>query len=451
MLSDRLRFRDIRNTSTFRLTVLLGLVAAAGMIALLGLIYGLSAHELNARSDHVLRAEAARLAGLPAPVLPAAIQAAIARSASGLNYYGLLDRDGRQIAGNLRGSGGFVLGHPREIAARAGHHGPIRLLAVRAASGETLLIGRDIAPLVYLRWRVGEVLLLSGVLIALLIVAAGIALSLAPLRRVGVLQRSAQEIAKGNLHARMPILGRGDELDLFAATVNRMVEEVARVVGQVKAVTDAVAHDLRTPLTRVRSLLYRASQQAGIDPALADRLGAATADLDIVLERFAALLRIAELEARSRRAAFADVALNPLIGAIVELYEPLADERGITLGFEVSQDDSVHGDDKLLFEAIGNLLDNAIKFTAQGGRVAISVLRGSSETRIEIRDQGPGIPTDQHKAVLRRFYRGEGSAEIPGSGLGLSVVTAIVELHQFVLEFDDAAPGLIARIRCPDR
>lgn len=197
MLSDRLRFRDIRNTSTFRLTILLGLVAVAAMIALLGAIYGLSAHELDARSDHVLREEVARLADIPVPALPGEIRAAIARSASGLNYYGLLDRDGRRIAGNLHGSGGFTLGRPREIAARAGHHGPIRLLAVRVASGETLLVGRDIAPLVYLRWRISEVLALSGVFMALLIVTAGTMLSLAPLRRVGALQRSAQEIAGG--------------------------------------------------------------------------------------------------------------------------------------------------------------------------------------------------------------------------------------------------------------
>lgn len=249
----------------------------------------------------------------------------------------------------------------------------------------------------------------------------------------------------------MPILGRGDELDLFAGTVNGMVEEVGRVVAQVKAVTDAVAHDLRTPLTRVRSLLYRASLQPGLDPAVGERLEAAMADLDVVLERFAALLRIAELEARSRRAGFATIGLNALIRAVVDLYDPLADDRGIALAFEESQDRSVHGDDKLLFEAIGNLVENAIKFASDGGRVVIAVSRRSSETWIVIRDDGPGIPIDQHKAVLRRFYRGERAGKIPGSGLGLSVVAAIVDLHQFILEFEDAAPGLIARIRCPDR
>ena len=185
MLSEGLRFRDIRNTSTFRLTLLLGLVAAIGVVALLGLIYGLSARELDSRSDRILRAEAARLEGIPRDRLPDHIRVAIRRSVSGLNYYGLLDREGRPLAGNLRGSSGFVPGHVREIAGRSGRHGPVRLLAVRTAAGETILIGRDVTPLVDLRRRVFEVLAFSGVAIALLILIAGTLLSFAPLPFIG--------------------------------------------------------------------------------------------------------------------------------------------------------------------------------------------------------------------------------------------------------------------------
>jgi len=451
MLSEGLRFRDIRNTSTFRLTLLLGLVAAIGVVALLGLIYGLSARELDARSDHILRAEAARLEGTPRDQLPDRIRAAIRHSVSGLNYYGLLDPEGRPLEGNLKGSSGFVPGHVREIAARPGRHGPVRLLAVRTAAGETILIGRDITPLVDLRRRVFEVLAFSGVVIALLILIAGTLLSFAPLRRLGRLQRSAHKIAAGHLEERMPILGRGDELDLFAGTVNTMVDEVGRVVGQVKAVTDAVAHDLRTPLTRVRAQLYRAGQQPDITPLLAGKVEAALADLDMVLERFTALLRISELETGSRRAGFHTVDLAALARAALDLYEPLAEERGIAMTLEAADGAQVFGDDKLLFEAVGNLIDNAIKFAPAGGRVDVRVLRAGDEVRIEIRDNGPGIPADQRKAVLRRFHRGAGSEGVEGSGLGLSVVVAIAHLHQFSLEFDNAEPGLIARIACQSR
>lgn len=449
MPASRLRLRDIRNTSTFRLTMLLGLVTMVGVVSLLGLIYGLSARELNARSDYILRAEGARLSAMPPAILPASIRAAIARSTTGLNYYGLRGPAGQHLAGNLIGSSRLTPGQPREVSARAGVHGAIRILAVRTASGETILIGRDIAPIVDLRRRVTEVVMLSGMAIAILIVVAGIALSLAPLRRVDALQRSAAEIAAGHLDMRMPILGRGDELDLFAGTVNTMVEEVGRVVAQVKAVTDAVAHDLRTPLTRVRSQLYRVSREPNLERGIAERIDLAIDDLDRVLERFAALLRISELEASNRRAGFGPVALDKLVRSVFQLYEPLAEEAGIALSYEVLPDAAVQGDEKLLFEAIGNLVDNAIKFATSGGKVALSLTHDGRRTCIEVRDDGPGIPADRRQAVLRRFDRGDADPAVIGTGLGLSVVSAILHLHQFTLEFDDAHPGLIARIVDP--
>ena len=451
MPSERLRLRDIRNTSTFRLTLLLGGVALVGVVMLTVLIYALSARELNARSDSILRAQAAQLMANPAASLPGAVRLAIARSSSGLNYYGLLDADGRRIAGTLSGASGFRIDRAREIPARPGRHGPIRQLAERLPTGETLLVGRDITPLVDLRWRVTIVLMASAGVIALLIVIAAIGLSLAPLRRVGRLQRAAHDIAAGRFEQRMPVLGRGDELDLLAGTVNTMVEEVGRVIGQVKSVTDAIAHDLRTPLTRMRSHLDRALRSEGVDQPTAERLALAVADLDAVLERFAALLRISEIEAGSRRAGFGEVALDPLLASVVDLYQPLAEDRGIVLTHAHLPGATVHGDQSLLFEAISNLIDNAIKFAHAGGRVGVSAKPHDQDLVIEVRDDGPGIAQDQRQSVLRRFDRGEASSQIPGSGLGLSVVVAIVHLHQFTLALEEGDPGLIVRIRAPNR
>jgi HAMP domain-containing protein len=266
MLSDRLRIRDIRNTSTFRLTVLFGLVFAVGVTALLGLIYGLSARELTSRSDRILRLEAALLEAVPPEALPERIRTEIARSASGLNYFELQASDGERIAGNITVSPEIAVDRPRDMPPGAEGDRPIRLLAIRMSTGETLLIGRDITPIVDLRKRVLAILVWSGLAIALAVLVSGIALSLAPLRRVRDLQRTSREIAAGDMEARMPLMGRGDELDLFAGTVNSMVEEVGRVIAQVKGVTDAVAHDLRTPLTRVRSQLYRVRQAPASRP-----------------------------------------------------------------------------------------------------------------------------------------------------------------------------------------
>ncbi len=450
MPSERLRLQDIRNTSTFRLTLLLGGVALAGVVILAVLIYALSAKELNARSNRILRAEATRLTGVPPRALQNEVRLAIVRSASGLNYYGLLDRKGRHVAGNLSGSHGFSLSRTREIPEIPGRHGPILLLAERLPNGEILLIGRDITPVVDLRWRVTLVLMVSAGAIALLVAGAAIALSLAPLRRVGRLQRTAQDIAAGHLERRMPILGRGDELDLLAGTVNGMVEEVSRVIGQVKSVTDAIAHDLRTPLTRMRSHLDRARRSGDVDPATARRLDLAIADLDMVLERFNALLRISEIEAGSRRAGFGDVPLDPLLESLVDLYQPLAEERDVAIILRRLPGAAVHGDRSLLFEALSNLLDNAIKFAPRGGQVGVSVMRAEHGIVIEVSDNGPGIAEDQRQSVLRRFDRGEAPSEVPGSGLGLSVVVAIVHLHQFTLLLEEARPGLIVRIAAPD-
>lgn len=446
MPSDRLRLRDIRNTSAFRLTVMFGLVFAVGVIALLALIYVLSAHELTVRTDRILRRETAALQNTAPDALPRRIEAAIVHNTSGVSFFGLQSRNGVRLAGNLIVADDFPVGHPRSTILNARDPTPIRVLATSVAHGAVILVGRDITPILDLRRRVLIVLIWSGLAIAVFVLAASVALSLAPLRRVRDLQRASREIAAGRLDVRMPLLGRGDELDLFAATVNTMIEEVGRVVAQVKEVTDAVAHDLRTPLTRVRAQLHQMQHLADIDPRFAEMAARGIADLDVVLDRFMALLRIAELEASQRRAGFARIALEPLLTGVCDLYEPLAEDRAIALTTETADGLFVDADRQLLFEALSNLVDNAIKFSRPGGHVSIGAARAAGMIAIEVRDDGPGLPEDDRRAVLRRFYRGTDTGGIPGSGLGLSVVAAIVHLHGFRLELDDADPGLVVRI-----
>lgn len=446
---ERLRLGQIRKTSTFRLTALLGLVFAVGVVALLGLIYGLSARELTVRTDHILRIEAAHLRTGPAETLPSRVITEIRNSDSGLNYFALQSGRGEHIAGNLRVTRTFGFDRPVNIAANAGEHGPLRVLAIRASTGETLLIGRDIAPIVDLRRRILEILVGSGIATVLLVLSAGIWLSIAPLRRVRDLEAASRGIAAGGLDLRMPVSTRGDELDLFAGTVNAMIEEVERVVAQVKGVTDAIAHDLRTPLAHVRGHLQRVIALADPDPRVIALVQAATSDLDLVLDRFAALLRISELEAGGRRAGFQAAALAPLLGSVCELYEPLAESAGVTLELGTLPDATIRCDPHLLFEAISNLIDNAIKFTGTGGRVVLSLTLKPEATVISVKDNGPGLQAQDREAALRRFYRGVDATGIPGTGLGLSVVAAIVHLHGFTLELGDAEPGLIVRIRAP--
>ncbi len=440
----RLRLREIVGISTFRLSIALGGVFVTGLIVMLGVVYIVLARDMTARSDHILHAAARRLVTVPAEDLPDRIRAELNRDQSGFNYLALVAQDGSVVIGNLHDGRTPPVSRVTDVEATS-EHGPLRLLAIRTRRGETLVVGRDITLLRDLRHTLFETLVVSGLLTLLCIAAVAIPFGRAPLRRVRALQSASREIATGNFAVRMPIAGRHDELDQFAATMNATVEEIGRVVAQVKGVTDAIAHDLRTPLTRVRTTLHGLRRGAGDPQAVTAGLDRAAADLDLVLERFAALLRISELEASQRRAGFQMVDLALLAQRVCDLYEPLAEDRDVAL-VATSQPLRIEGDEKLLFEALSNLVDNAIKFTPPGGTVQMAVFEDGGAPAIEVRDNGPGIAPDQREAVLRRFHRGADAQGLPGSGLGLSVVVAILHLHGFTLRLGDAGPGLAARI-----
>lgn len=250
--ADRLRFRDVRSTSSFRLSLMFGLLVVAGILVALVSSYVLTAHELTARSDRILRARINLLLATPPAELPARVEAYIAYSVDGIGYFALEGREGEPVAGNMRMPQLPAPGHPLDLPA-TGTHGPIRVITARTANGETIIVGRDITQIRDLRRRLLLILLASGLASALVTLAAALLLSRRPLRRVRDLQRTSRAIAAGDLAARMPVTDRHDELDQFATTVNLMVEEVAHVIAQVKSATDAIAHDLRTPLTRVRA------------------------------------------------------------------------------------------------------------------------------------------------------------------------------------------------------
>lgn len=425
---------------------MLGAVFVIGLIAMLGVVYAATADDLTARSDRILHAAAQRLLQVPADQLPDRVRYELRRDRAGFNYLALIAADGTPIVGNVRLLRALPPGHPVDVEDES--RGPFRLVALRTRQGETLLVGRDISLLRDLRHTILETLIVSGLLTLLCVTAAAIWFSRAPLRRVQALQRASREIAAGDFSVRMPIAGRHDELDQFATTVNATVEEVGRVVAQVKGATDAIAHDLRTPLTRVRATLNALHHRADDAVEVTAGIRQATGDLDLVLERFAALLRISELEAGRRRSGFRTIDLGTLVTQVADLYEPLAEDRDITLSV-AAQSWSVEGDDKLLFEALSNLLDNAIKFGRPGGRVAIALVEDQQGRAIEVRDDGPGIAASERDAVLRRFHRGQGTQDIAGSGLGLSLVVAILHLHGFRLDLSDAAPGLCVRIALP--
>ena len=439
--------QEFARTTTARLTALYGLIFAVGILTLLGVVYWQSALYLNHRVDRILKARAEIFLRAPPAELPGLIRQGLAVDGAQINVYALFSRDGAPLEGNLRQmppslmpDGGSVDTRPtRDFPSEA------RVIARRLPWGEILVVGRDVSQLTEMRAIVLEALAWSAVAIILAGLILGASLSLSPLRRVRALQAACREIAAGDLQRRMPVSSRHDELDMFAATVNHTVEEVERLMAEVKGATETIAHDLRPPLPRARARLSRLQHTLGEDDPRAEDALSVIDELDTVLGRFAAILRISELEARRRRAGFVTVDPADLVRQAAELYGPLAEARGVSLDSFGDAGDPIEADPKLLFEALSNLVDNAIKFTPEGGRVQV---RAEAGPRIVVEDNGPGVPEAEQTAVLQRFYRGERDRLTSGSGLGLSIVSAIIRLHGFALRLEDARPGLRAVIDC---
>jgi signal transduction histidine kinase len=442
-----MRLSEVWRTTTFRLTALYGLVFALGVVALLGLVYVQSTVYLTQRADRILKIEADGIAQAPPGQVRASIDEALALNGAQANIYALFAPDGTWLAGNLRiyPVGLRLGGQSIETGPTPSFPANAILIGRALPSGGRLVVGRDANQLASIRAIILSALVWSGVTIILVGLACGTALSIRPLRRLRILQAAGQDIAGGNLKRRMPTSQRRDELDMFAATVNLMLGEVERLMSEVKGATETIAHDLRTPLTRARAQLHRLQEGGGASPT---DIAQVTTEIDTVLERFRALLRISEIEARDRRAGFLPTDLAGVVEQAGELYQPLAEATGV--GFTTSVDGPavVEADPKLLFEAISNLVDNAIKFTGEGGAVQLRLEHDGAWPRIVVQDNGPGVAQGERSAVLQRFYRSERDRGVAGSGLGLSIVAAIVRLHRFEFVLEDAGPGLRAVIEC---
>lgn len=441
-------FKTLWRTTTFRLTVLYGVIFAVGTVALLGMVYAQSVGYLTRRVDGILNTEADGLVHSPVPGLRERLIEDLTLNGSTTNIFALFSADGRYLAGNLDSlpAGLQAGGSPVEVAPRRDFPANARLIERRLPSGELLVVGRDVNQLREMRAIIGSALGWSGITIILAGLTLAVLLSVRPLRRLRTLQLAGAAIAAGDLTRRMPTSDRLDELDMFASTVNRMMDQVEILMSEVKGATDVIAHDLLTPLTRARTRLSRMPQST--QPGY-EELDLAIDEIDDVLERFRAILRMSQLDSRDRRAGFSLIDLNDVLASVADLYEPVAEAAGIELLTTRAEVEPVLADPKLLVEAVSNLVDNAIKFSPSGGKVHIEIGGGEAATpRIIVADDGPGIGLAERTAVLQRFRRAERNSIVPGFGIGLSVVAAIARLHGFELSLQDAAPGLRAVIDC---
>jgi signal transduction histidine kinase len=310
------------------------------------------------------------------------------------------------------------------------------------ASGDRLLVGRDISDLDSFTGQI-KAAVISGV--SLIFVLAGVASVLVTRRTVARIEQinaTSRAIMASGLDKRIPLRGTNDEWDRVAENLNLMLERIETLMGEVKQVSDNLAHDLRTPLTRMRGRLEKAYHGQRLDEDAQVLIGDTIADLDAVLRIFTSITRIAQIETQVRTGAFRTVNLVEIAHEVVELYDAAAEQSGSCLTMTGNGEVLVIGDRDLIFDAIANLVDNAIKHGHAGGKVVVASETVNGSPVVSITDDGPGIPADQHEQVFKRFYRLEQSRYTPGNGLGLSLVSAVARLHGARIEMLDNSPGL---------
>ena len=408
--------------------------------------------EFSIRSDSTALNEHFQIDGLPA--LIAAIHDRLSDTADSDGIYLLLDPLGNRIIGNLdqwpKGLSETDSWYELPVS-RQGVSSVALLRAFTLAGGDQLLVGRDVRARSELRNVLRDGLLWAlGLMVALGILGALLIRSLFR-RMIRDISTTTRAIALGDLTRRIPKTGDEDEFDELAEIINDMLDRISRLMDGVRQVSNAIAHDLRTPITRARARLEDASLHADTAEDLQSAIERATLDLDGIVGVFEALLRIAEIEAGSRRAAFAAVDLAPMLRDIDELYRAVAEERGLFLETMIAESLPLMGDRDLVQQAVANLLDNALKFSPP--RTVISFVARMDEAIIEISvaDRGPGISEEDRSRATERFFRAESARSTSGSGLGLALVAAVAQLHNGTLHLGDNHPGLRAMMALPTR
>jgi signal transduction histidine kinase len=314
-------------------------------------------------------------------------------------------------------------------------------------SGHHLLVGREIS-----RFKKLEILFwygLAGAAVAILLLGwlGGTLIRRVLLSELHNISQTASAIVEGDLSRRLPTPGGRDELDRLAQTVNRMLDQIEQLVHGVRNVSNAIAHDLRTPLAELRSRLEELSVTRPAPDETFAEIETAVADVDRVIAIFNALLRLAEIDTGARRSGFVRVDLAKVASEAAEFYQPVAELKGVTLTFGSSGALALAGDPLLLAQAIGNLIDNALKYAQEQGTITVQAVQRSDGTiEVTVSDDGPGIPDDEKPKVTERFYRGDASRGTQGVGLGLSLVAAVAKLHGGELELTDNHPGLRATL-----
>ena len=426
-------------------------VFATSVFILLAFIYWRTAGFMMEQTDQTIEAEIVGLAeqyrsrGING--LMNVVRERVARDPEGESLYLFATEDYLKLAGNLpkwpedaKTSNGWIDFTLDESMGFEGEPRRARARVFEVQGGLRLLVGQDISEFSRVKSLI-ETAMNWGMGISLgLALIGGFLMSRSTTRRIEVINQTAYRIMHGDLSQRVPTRGTQDDFDQLADNLNQMLDRIEYLMEGIRHVSDSIAHDLRTPLTRLRSQLENTLINLK-DPETQDQVGEAVAEADQLLGTFNALLRIARLETGGKTLQSEPLELGTLVTDAVELYEALAEEKDQVLDFETPDEVPLLADRDLLFQAVSNLIDNAIKYTDEGGRIGVAVRREGDQAVLEVADSGDGVPDQEKENIFGRFYRVGKSRSQPGNGLGLSLVSAVVELHEGRIDLSDAEPG----------
>jgi signal transduction histidine kinase len=440
----------IAQTTTFRLAAIYVAGFAASVAALGVIIYFVTANALERRLDGQVESDMRALqteyqsAGLSR--LVAAVSEHEHAHPNGALDYAVLAQ-GKRAAGHLSRWPTTAGWSTLPYTESDGEEGLRRFIVANLGAGVTLVVAADPEQIDAVKEAIFDSFLSAFGAVLLLGVLGGIGLSIALLRRVEAIRSTADAIIAGDLSRRIPVRGSGDDLDRLSQTLNHMLDRIRELMESLRQVSANIAHDLKTPLTRLRQRLEKAQTQP--DEARKAALASGVAQVDDILATFGALLRIAQIEAGTRRAGFAPVDLSEIFITVADAFAPAAEDTGRTLTATITPSLNTVGDRELLTQMLSNLVDNAIRHTGTGAAIAIDLHPHKDGIVASVSDSGPGVPAAERERIFQRFHRLAESQPVPGSGLGLSLVKAVADIHGILLTLEDAAPGLRIKMRFP--
>ncbi len=445
------RLTRILRSASFRLTLIYAVLFVFSAGALFATVYWTATAAMQADMAAVLRTEALQLAEVHRRSGLNGLADQIARRMNfrtrGPIFYLLQAPNRRVVVGNLPGMppvNGVVDFAPEPNAAEAEseQHPKLTGFGLTLSDGSFLLVAQDANRLSDMQRAIVRAFAWAGGLTLLLAIAGGVLLGGQFLRRIDAITRTSRAIMEGDLSARIPVRGTNDEIDQLVTSLNAMLDRIQQLMEGLRQVSNDIAHDLRTPLDRLRQHLEDARERATTTGEYAAATDAAIAEADSLLEIFSALLRIAQIEAGAQKSAFAELDFSALVRSIGDAYAPAAEDSQHKLDIEIADSVTLTGDRQLLAQMFSNLVENALHHTPAGTSVRLALRKTATGFEAEVTDNGPGVPEAERDKVFDRFYRLDRSRTTAGSGLGLALVKAIANLHGLSLRLDDGKPGL---------